>query len=125
MFRKSHSGAKYKIFTVTSLIFNNNDIPLRWLSTASPNVHFDYLYTNIDALQSVYCYVKFRHGRFTSFINTFYFYTGKNPTYAQVNISFSRDNTEYCVKAAFCCFESSWKIKNITMVDFNNKVLNN
>ena len=48
----------------------------------------------------------------------------KNLHTRRTKLSFSRNNTEYCVKAAFCCFELSWKIKNITKVDFNNKVLN-
>ena len=42
-------------------------------------------------------------------------------------LSFSCYNTEYCgVKAAlavFAVYEWSWKIKNITMVYFNDKVL--
>jgi len=53
-------------------------------------------------------------------------HTGKNPTYAQAKISFSR--TTRCTVwkllfAVFAVYERSWKIKNITMVDFNNKIL--
>ena len=53
--------------------------------------------------------------------------TGKNPTYAQAIIKVFAHNTVYCVKLASCCFllfTSELKIKNITMVDFNNKLLN-
>ena len=41
-------------------------------------------------------------------------------------LSFSCYNRVYCVKAAlavFAVYEWSWKIKNITMVHSNNKIL--
>ena len=58
-------------------------------------------------------------------VELFYLNTGKNPTYTQAKIKLSAlQNTVYCVNSAFCCFTSEMKNKEITMVDFNNKVLN-
>ena len=55
-------------------------------------------------------------------------FTGKNPTYAQAIIKVFAHNTVYCVSSSsfllFCAVQEKWKIKNITMVDFNNTALN-
>ena len=61
------SGAKYKIFPVIFLIFNNN-IPLRWLSTSSSTGNFDYSYAYyMYSLQIEYFIIGIRHGCFCHF----------------------------------------------------------
>ena len=68
------SGAKYKIFTVTFLIFINNNIPFRWLSTASSTGHQSFLL--LVCLYS--CFIdhlfiisSFHHGCYNFFLTGF------------------------------------------------------